>query len=343
MPSGQPRRRFTPALASGTILLSGLLILSGCVSAVDDTSAFGFTPNTSLQDVAQSDVAQSGDGAPADGEAIASVEREASGDEAQAVQVDEAAAETGTEVAAVLPGEEPLQGDRAATAESARTPSVVAFAAPNAPSRDSNRSLYASLFTDSEARTPVRNAEQGKSGRVVVTQTDGAGRAQPMEALPGVDPSSLFEIGQRASVDDEDFLDDIGGSYQVASLSGMARLAPSGFLVQREDIVTNCFDTKLVGLLQQIERRFGEKVVITSGYRSPAHNRRVRGAKASMHMACKAADLHVPGVSGRAVAEFVRALPNRGGVGTYCHTAAIHVDSGTKRDWNWACRKRQDG
>jgi uncharacterized protein YcbK (DUF882 family) len=338
LPSGQPRRRLTPALASGTILVSGLLILSGCVSAVDDTSAFGFTPNTSLEDVAQSENVT-----PAEGEAVASAEGEVAGEETLAAAADEAAAETRTEVAAVLPGEESVQEAQTASAEAARTPSVIAFAAPNAPNRDSNRSLYASLFTDAEARTPVRNAEQGKSSRVVVTQTDGVGKAQPMAALPGVDPSSLFEIGQRASVDDEDFLDDIGGSYQVASLSGMARLAPSGFLVQREDIVTNCFDTRLVGLLQQIERRFGEKVVITSGYRSPAHNRRVRGAKASMHMACKAADLHVPGVSGRAVAEFVRALPNRGGVGTYCHTAAVHVDTGSKRDWNWACRKRQDG
>lgn len=241
------------------------------------------------------------------------------------------AADEAEEVAAVVP-------EASAAADEARSASMVAFAAPNAPARPAGRSLYESLFTESEARTPVRNAESGKSGRVVVSQRN-AGPSEQHAALPGVDPNSLFEIGQRASVDDEDFLDDIG-SVQMASLSGMARLAPSGFLVQREDIETGCFDGGLRQLIGQIERRFGERVVITSGYRSPAHNRRVNGAKASMHMACKAADLHVPGVTGQTVAAYVRSLPNRGGVGTYCHTAAIHIDVGRKRDWNWACRKR---
>ncbi|RIY03837.1 DUF882 domain-containing protein [Aureimonas flava] len=218
------------------------------------------------------------------------------------------------------------------------SPSVAAFAEPKK-NVEADHSLYASLYNQAQAKTPLRNAEAGKSGRVVVhqrndTQDDGAANA-----LPGVDPKSLFEIGQRASVDSE-LIDDIGSSYQLASLSGIARLAPSGLLIQREDVVTNCFDSNLMNLIGQIERRFKQKVVITSGFRSPSHNRRVNGAKASMHMACKAADLHVPGVNGQEVARFVRALPGRGGVGTYCHTAAIHIDVGKMRDWNWPCRRR---
>lgn len=307
-------RRSVAVLALG-------LALTGCMSAGSDgPGLFGFAPGADAS-------------AAASGASVANApELDLAG--APSTPGQEAAAPTPEqmeEVAAITP-------DAAAKAQ-ARSPSMVAFAAPNEPGRPAGRSLYESLFTESEARTPVRNAESGRSGRVVVTQRDGGGTPGQQAALPGVDPNSLFEIGQRASVDDEDFLDDIG-SVQVASLSGMARLAPSGFLVQREDIETGCFDGGLRQLLGQIERRFGERVVITSGYRSPAHNRRVNGAKASMHMACKAADLHVPGVSGQTVAAFVRSLPNRGGVGTYCHTAAIHVDVGRKRDWNWACRRR---
>lgn len=300
-------------------MASSALFLSGCVSAVEETSAFGFTPTSEIAAVAE------GEPLPAEDRA----------------QVPTAAALTDEPASHASAGED-IETASPALAE-ARTPAVAAFAAPNRPAQSSERSLYASLFTESEARTPLRNVDNGKSGRVVVTQTDGASRPQRDASLPGVDPSSLFEIGQRASVDDEDLMDDIGGSYQVASLSGMARLAPSGFLVQREDIVTNCFGSELVSLLRQVERRFNKQVVITSGYRSPSHNRRVNGAKASLHMACKAADLHVPGVDGKTVAAYVRSLPQRGGVGTYCHTAAVHVDTGPQRDWNWACRRRQSG
>ena len=35
-------------------------------------------------------------------------------------------------------------------------------------------------------------------------------------------------------------------------------------------------------MLKQIERYYGKKMVVTSGYRSPQHNKRVRGAKKSM-------------------------------------------------------------
>jgi len=184
---------------------------------------------------------------------------------------------------------------------------------------------------------PLRNAEVGKNRRVIVHQDDNDKPKSNDNGLPGVDPKSLFEIGQRASVDSE-LIDDLGDSYQLASLSGIARLAPSGLMIQRQDVVTNCFDSNLMALISQIESRFRQKVVITSGYRSPSHNRSVNGAKASLHMQCKAADLHVPGVNGQEVARFVRALPMRGGVGTYCHTAAIHVDVGPRRDWNWPCR-----
>ncbi|WEX07589.1 D-Ala-D-Ala carboxypeptidase family metallohydrolase [Chelativorans sp. AA-79] len=164
-----------------------------------------------------------------------------------------------------------------------------------------------------------------------------------MDALPGVRPGEqLFEIrlGTRSDDGDVDVYEQTEAVYQVASAAGLARLAPNGLLKQRESVNVSCFKPKLVSTLKAIERRFGKKVIVTSGYRSPEHNRRVRGAPRSQHMNCAAADILVEGVSKWEIARFARSLPGRGGVGTYCHTNAVHVDIGPERDWNWRCGRR---
>ena len=92
-------------------------------------------------------------------------------------------------------------------------------------------------------------------------------------------------------------------------------------------------------VLKGIERHYGREVVVTSGFRSPTFNRKVRGAKNSLHMYCAAADIQVSGVSKWSLAQYLRALPGRGGVGTYCNTESVHVDIGPNRDWNWRCSR----
>ena len=163
-----------------------------------------------------------------------------------------------------------------------------------------------------------------------------------MDTLPGVRPGDqLFEIrlGSLNDDGDVDVYEQEEGYYQVASAAGLARLAPNGLLKQRESVDVSCFKPKLVYMLKSIERHFGKRIVVTSGYRSPAHNRRVRGAPKSQHMNCAAADIVVEGVSKWELARFARSIPNRGGVGTYCHNA-VHVDVGPERDWNWRCGRR---
>lgn len=162
-------------------------------------------------------------------------------------------------------------------------------------------------------------------------------------ALPGVrDNANLFEISRRSGIDDDSDIDlnEDGGLYQVAYAPGLARLAPNGLLKQHDDVDVACLRPSLVRVLKSIESRFGQKVVITSGYRSAERNRRARGARNSLHMACAAADIQVAGVSKWTLAEYVRSMPGRGGVGTYCHTESVHVDVGPERDWNWRCRRR---
>jgi uncharacterized protein YcbK (DUF882 family) len=163
------------------------------------------------------------------------------------------------------------------------------------------------------------------------------------EALPGVRTEGLFEITRRSGMDDDSDVDvhEDSSLYQVASAAGLARLAPNGLRVQHEDVDVACLKPSLVRVLKTIENHFGQKVVITSGYRNPERNRKARGARNSLHMYCAAADIQVPGVGKAQLASFVRAMPGRGGVGTYCHTESVHVDVGPERDWNWRCRRRK--
>lgn len=160
--------------------------------------------------------------------------------------------------------------------------------------------------------------------------------------LPGVRQSALFEIKRRSGLDDDSDVDlyENAPRVQMASVGGMSRGA-NGLLRQREDVDVSCLKPGLVQILRQIEAKYGRKLVVTSGYRSPAHNRRARGAKNSQHMYCAAADIQVPGIGKWELARFARSMPNRGGVGTYCHTESIHIDVGPNRDWNWRCRGRR--
>lgn len=335
-------RGFGSAVFAGA-LFAVLPLVSSCVSAVDDTSAFGFSTAASNQAVQTDEESAAGD------EVAAAIAEAA--DETPAVAAADAAA-PGQPSAEAGPAQAVAAAEPATLRERMTTARPVAAYAGGTVTegdaikaeggeRPAQRSLFASLFAEEKARTPIASAEKGKGRRIVLKRDEPAGAPGGIADLPGVDPSSLFEIGQKASANEADAIDDVmSSSYRVASLGGFARLAPNGLRVARDDVQTSCFPADLVAQIRSIERRFGAKAVITSGYRSPAHNRRVNGAQRSQHMGCKAADLYVPGADHKAVAAYVRALPGRGGVGTYCHTDAIHIDVGPKRDWNWRCRRR---
>lgn len=166
-----------------------------------------------------------------------------------------------------------------------------------------------------------------------------AGRTEHLASLPGVRPNAGIQIMQRDSLYDDDDVEAAGAPVILASAAGLARLAPNGLKVQRESVDVACLKPQLVGILKLIERKYGKSVIVTSGYRSPPYNRKVNGAKASLHMSCAAADIQVPGISKWELANYARAMTGRGGVGTYCHTESVHVDIGPRRDWNWRCSR----
>jgi uncharacterized protein YcbK (DUF882 family) len=213
-------------------------------------------------------------------------------------------------------------------------------------SRPARKSLLEGLFgSRAKPVEPVQlasaSAAQTTAARPVQELTNVSPSAASLTSLPGVDTKNLFGIEQ-GTADDELYDDHPEEPVQLASATaaGLARLAPNGILKQRDNVEVNCFKPELVRVLKSIERHYGKKLVVTSGFRSPKNNRRAGGSSRSMHMYCAAADIQVPGVGKWQLAKFLRSMPGRGGVGTYCHTDSVHIDIGSKRDWNWRCRRR---
>jgi uncharacterized protein YcbK (DUF882 family) len=81
----------------------------------------------------------------------------------------------------------------------------------------------------------------------------------------------------------------------------------------------------------------GARITITSGFRSPHYNRKVRqggglAAKASLHQYGMAADLVMDGVPPHRLWDTVKAL-EFGGAGYY-HGETVHIDVGPARSWD---------
>lgn len=91
--------------------------------------------------------------------------------------------------------------------------------------------------------------------------------------------------------------------------------------------------------IQVIRDAVGKSIVINSGYRSPAHNKAVKGEKNSYHLQGKAGDLRTP--EGMTTKQFHTLILKliadgriyNGGVGLY--DGFVHYDIGAKgRRWN---------
>ena len=153
-------------------------------------------------------------------------------------------------------------------------------------------------------------------------------------SLQGASTNALYAAPK------QNLLGSLSGLLQKASLPGMTRVAPNGIHVQNANVEVSCFKPNLLNVIKTVETHFGKPVVVTSGYRDPQHNREVGGAEESMHKSCEAADIQIDGISKWDIAQYIRSLPNRGGVGTYCHTDSVHLDTGNARDWNWGCGRK---
>ena len=95
---------------------------------------------------------------------------------------------------------------------------------------------------------------------------------------------------------------------------------------------------RLAEQLQKLRDVVG-RIVITSSYRTLAHNTAIGGASTSQHLYAKAADFTVPGKGKAEVyCTILRLIPGsmeQGGLGWYGESGHIHYDvRGFKRRWN---------
>ena len=82
-----------------------------------------------------------------------------------------------------------------------------------------------------------------------------------------------------------------------------------------------------VNVLEPLRAKLGKPIQITSGYRSPAHNAAIGGAKNSLHTTGMAADIAVGAIPDQIkVAAILSKIPAVGGIGLYEAKGIVHVD-----------------
>jgi len=194
------------------------------------------------------------------------------------------------------------------------------------------------------SQVPVDQSQQTQQGQPLLPQQSSQNTSTQSAPVQSASLSTGALAGQTVnalySAPRQNLLGSLSGLLQKASLPGMTRIAPNGLHLQNDKVEVGCFKPNLMNVIKAIETHFGKPVIVTSGYRDPNHNRMVGGAEESMHKTCDAADIQIDGVSKWDIASYVRSLPDRGGVGTYCHTDSVHLDTGKNRDWNWGCGGR---
>lgn len=119
----------------------------------------------------------------------------------------------------------------------------------------------------------------------------------------------------------------------------------------RTDTVSQ-YDPREFDLLQTLMAKLGRPngvIDIVCGYRTPWSNAYLRRAGAesgvaehSQHMAAKAIDIRVPGVSTAKLRDTALSL-DAGGVGYYPRSQFVHVDVGPVREWSFGASQRRHG
>ncbi|MEP1442956.1 MAG: D-Ala-D-Ala carboxypeptidase family metallohydrolase [Hyphomicrobiales bacterium] len=154
-------------------------------------------------------------------------------------------------------------------------------------------------------------------------------------SLPGVE----LKTGLEGTPEKKPDATRVAAGRLQPSLPTLASYA--SYSVANGRVSTKCFPGRLRKILGQVHHRFGKKPEVSSGYRSPAYNRRIGGSRGSYHTKCLAADIKVRGVDKYVLAKYIRSLPDRGGVGVYGCKGVVHVDVGPRRNWYYRCRKRR--
>jgi len=91
---------------------------------------------------------------------------------------------------------------------------------------------------------------------------------------------------------------------------------------------------ELIGVLEIIRDHFNKPVIINSGYRTVAYNKKVGGVANSRHCMGIASDIHIDGITPKEIYTFLdNKYPNCYGIGLY--NTFVHIDTRNKKArWN---------
>ena len=85
--------------------------------------------------------------------------------------------------------------------------------------------------------------------------------------------------------------------------------------------------------LENFAQSLGRPITLNSAYRTPEYNRSVGGARNSMHVQRKAADVQWGTTSVQGRVDMIQRAIDAGITGIGCYNGFIHVDIGAKRHW----------
>jgi len=125
-----------------------------------------------------------------------------------------------------------------------------------------------------------------------------------------------------------------------ATTAGTSNFALSEFHSKDGTLVPEIYRGNIQLLMEQLQiirTELNAPIIITSGYRSPAHNEYVGGVSSSKHMCGMAADISVVGVDPVTVQQTILNLIAEGriidgGLGLY--NTFTHYDIGASRRWD---------
>lgn len=171
-----------------------------------------------------------------------------------------------------------------------------------------------------------RHARVERAGKIVYPQPRPTPSPSPTPTPTPIYSGKAFKLPGNVSTFYTDQPIIPGGSFTWGEATKEATRIPAN-----EDIVDSII--ALARQLQRARNQIGRPFIINSWYRPPRINQAVGGVSNSQHLYGRAADIQVPGFSGRRVANAVMSWWP-GGIGIYSHLPnVVHLDVGRRRTW----------